>query len=431
VIADYLGYHNGEAGIDHGAYGNGYHYENSVLYGNGEMALYLKAVSPGPNEETGELVSVRFDNMLFDGGGQGPDLILSDDHNADGTGYATFIRNSIFRNATNAVHFKEGERGDWLDIELGSITTTFDVKFDANARTDNRVRLQNDTQQAFDITKTGRTAIAPFVGAYPDESKPQVSITSPSGGSMVTGVISVQSHTYDLGGMQALELYVDNSLVASSTTAPFTLSWNSASVFNGRHDLQVLGVDAAGLRNVSARTTVFTSNAGAPPAPATGYSLWSASAQPDAHYPRNTQAVEVGVKFKSTVAGTVSAIRFYRNSPSTSGYTVHLWSSTGTLLATGHGNDGPSTPGWTEITFAAPVAIAANTVYVASYFSPTGQFSGDDEFFDSTGVSSGPLQAPSGPAVQGNGVLSYCSNGCFPSQSDDNTNYWVDVVFRP
>jgi hypothetical protein len=231
-----------------------------VLHGNGETALYLKGVSPGPNEETGERVNIRFDNMVFDGAGQGPDLILSDDHNADGTGYATFIRNSIFRNATNTVHFREGERGDWLDIELGSITTTFDVKFDADARTDNRVRLQNDTLQAFDITKTGRTAIAPFVGAYLDESKPQVSIVSPTGGSVVTGAINVQPYTYDLGGMQSVELYVDNGLVASGTAAPFTLSWNSAPVPNGLHDLQLRGIDAAGLKNVSARTTVFTSN---------------------------------------------------------------------------------------------------------------------------------------------------------------------------
>jgi hypothetical protein len=122
------------------------------------------------------------------------------------------------------------------------------------------VRLQCDAQQAFDITKAGRTAIAPFVGAYPDQSKPQVSITSPSGGSVVTGIVNVQSHTYDLGGLQALELYVDDSLVASSTTAPFTLSWNSASVPNGRHDLQLRGIDTAGLSNVSARATVFTSN---------------------------------------------------------------------------------------------------------------------------------------------------------------------------
>jgi len=395
------------------------------LFGNGEAALHLKAVTPGPNEETGVMVNLRFDNMLFDGGLQAPDLILSDDHNADGTGYPTFIRNSIFRNATNAVHFKEGERGDWLDIELCSITTTFDLKFDANAVPDNRVRLQCDGVNAFNVTKTGRTAISPFVGAYLDESKPQVSIASPSGGSLVTGVVGVQSYAYDLGGVQTVELYVDNGLVASSTTAPFAFSWNSASVPNGRHDLQLRGVDTAGLKNVSARTTVFTSNVGAPAAPAPGVSLWSASAQPGAHFPRNTQAVEVGVKFKSDVAGTVSAIRFYRNSMSTSGYTVHLWSSTGTLLATAHGNDGPGTPGWTEIPLATPVAIAANTVYVASYFTSTGQMSGDEEYFDS-GVNSGVLHAPAN-----NGVFTYCASGCFPSQSEDNTNYWVDVVFRP
>ena len=60
--------------------------------------------------------------------------------------------------------------------------------------------------------------------------------------------------------MTSVELYVDDVFVASSTTAPFTLSWNSASVPNGRHDLQLLGVDAAGLTNVSARTTVFVQN---------------------------------------------------------------------------------------------------------------------------------------------------------------------------
>ena len=131
--------------------------------------------------------------MMLDGGGQAPDLILSDDHNADGTGYPTkFIRNSIFRNATNAVHFKEGERGDWLDLELCTILTTFDVLFDANAVPDNRVRKQCDTQ-AFNISLAGRVAISPFVQPYPDESKPQVSIVSPSGGSVVTGTVNVSA----------------------------------------------------------------------------------------------------------------------------------------------------------------------------------------------------------------------------------------------
>jgi len=73
VIANDVGYHNGETGIDHGAYGNAYHYENSVLYGNGVAALRIKGVGTGV-DEFGHL-HLRFDNMVFDGGGQSPDLI--------------------------------------------------------------------------------------------------------------------------------------------------------------------------------------------------------------------------------------------------------------------------------------------------------------------------------------------------------------------
>ncbi|MCE9674029.1 DUF4082 domain-containing protein [Myxococcus stipitatus] len=426
VIANYVGYHNGEAGIDHGAYSNAYHYESSTLYGNGDAALHMKAVSPGVNE-FGHM-RLRFDNFIFDGGGQSPDLILSDDHNADGTGDPTIIRNSIFRNATNALRFGPGERGDWLDLELCTFSTTNDVAFDASALPVNRVRKQSDNLQAFDITPAGRTSIPLFVQPYLDESNPQVSIASPSGGATVTGTLPVSTYTYDLGGMKAVELYVDGSFVASNTAAPFTFSWDSTSVPNGRHDLQLIGIDEAGLMNTSGRTTVFVTNAGAPPATA-GKSLWPASARAGAYSSRDTRPIEVGVKFTSDVPGVVSAIRFYRNAPSVGGYTVHLWSSTGALLGSGRGTDGPDTPGWAEIKLSAPVSIAANTVYVASYFSRTGQASNDEYFFASAGVDSPPLHAPSSPNVGGNGVYSYCGSGCFPSQLDHATNYWVTPVF--
>jgi hypothetical protein len=138
----------------------------------------------------------------------------------------------------------------------------------------------------------------------------------------------------------------------------------------------------------------------------------------------------VGVKFESDVAGTVTAIRFYRNAVNTNGYTVHLWTSTGILLASGRGTDGPDTPGWTEIKLSTPVAITANTVYVTSYYASTGQVSADGDFFGSA-VNHAPLHAPTSASVGGNGVFTSCSSsdGCFPSETDDDASYWVDVVF--
>ncbi len=427
VIANYIGYHNGEAGIDHGAYANGYHYESSTVYGNGVTGLHIKAVGPGI-DDFGHM-RLRFDNFTFDGGGQSPDLILSDDHNADGTVDSTIIRGSLFRNATNAVHFAAGNLGDWLDLELNTISTTHDVVFDADAVSTDRVRLQSNATQAFNITPSGRTSMAVFVQPYLDESKPQVSIASPTGGSAVTGTVTVSTYAYDLGGMQSVALYVDNNFVASSTTAPYTFTWNSATVSNGSHDLQLIGTDTAGNTNESGRTTVFTNNTGAPAAP-TGLSIWAATAAATSFNVADKLPIEVGVKFKSDVAGTVTAIRFYRGAATgtSGGYTVHLWSASGTLLGTGQGTDGPDTPGWTVINLTTPVSIAANTVYVASYYSGTGQVSADGSYF-TTAVNSVPLHALKSTSTSGNGIFSYCTGGCFPTDVDSATNYWVDVVF--
>jgi hypothetical protein len=141
------------------------------------------------------------------------------------------------------------------------MTTTNDVVFDSDALSTNRVRKQCDNTAAFDITPAGRTSIPLFAAAtYLDESKPQVSIASPSAGSTVTGTITVTPYTYDLGGMQSVDLYVDGVLVGHSAAAPYTFTWSSASVANGGHQLSLVGTDTAGNTNESGHVTVFVQN---------------------------------------------------------------------------------------------------------------------------------------------------------------------------
>ena len=45
-------------------------------------------------------------------------------------------------------------------------------------------------------------------------------------------------------------------------------------------------------------------------------------------------AIEVGVKFRSDVAGTGHRLRFYKGSGNTGTHVGHLWTATGTLLGT-------------------------------------------------------------------------------------------------
>jgi hypothetical protein len=68
VISGFTAYHNGKAGIEHGAYQNSYTYEDSFLFGNGEAGVHLHANSfPEPDQPR-----VTFRNLTIDGGGITP-----------------------------------------------------------------------------------------------------------------------------------------------------------------------------------------------------------------------------------------------------------------------------------------------------------------------------------------------------------------------
>ena len=48
----------------------------------------------------------------------------------------------------------------------------------------------------------------------------------------------------------------------------------------------------------------------------------------------DTSAVELGVKFQSSVDGVITALRFYKSSSNTGTHIGNLWTAGGTLLAT-------------------------------------------------------------------------------------------------
>ena len=88
--------------------------------------------------------------------------------------------------------------------------------------------------------------------------------------------------------------------------------------------------------------------------------------------------------------------------------------------------------GWQEAFFASPVAIAANTTYVVSYFAPNGMYSVDGGYFTSGSVSNGPLTALGDGVDGGNGVFIYGSSSAFPASSYNGSNYDnVTIKYSP
>jgi hypothetical protein len=141
----------------------------------------------------------------------------------------------------------------------------------------------------------------------------------------------------------------------------------------------------------------------------------------------DTNAVTLGLKFWSTQAGTVAGIRFYRGRTNSNGYTVKLFTAGGSLLASARAStDTCAVPCWEQVNFASPLSLAANTTYIAAYYTSNGRYAGDN-YGLTNGKTTGPLTAPASSAVGGNGVYTYSTG--FPNQTYQNSNYYVDVAF--
>jgi hypothetical protein len=165
------------------------------------------------------------------------------------------------------------------------------------------------------------------------------------------------------------------------------------------------------------------------PAPATcPCSIWSSTATPATVATADNGAIELGVKFRSDQAGYITGIRFYKGTTNTGTHVGNLWSSTGALLATATFAS-ETASGWQQVTFSTPVAIQANTTYVASYHTNVGNYSSTGGGL-SAAVDNAPLHALANGTDGPNGLFIYSAASAFPNQSFNATNYWVDVVFK-
>jgi fibronectin-binding autotransporter adhesin len=156
-------------------------------------------------------------------------------------------------------------------------------------------------------------------------------------------------------------------------------------------------------------------------------SIWSDQDRPTVDSDPDAVGVELGVKFRSDVDGYVRGLRFYKSSANTGTHVGNLWAADGTPLASATFMD-ETASGWQAVAFVPPVAITANTIYVASYYAPAGHYAADERYFARSGVVNAPLRALADGEDGPNGIYVY-GDSAFPDQTFNASNYWVDVTF--
>jgi hypothetical protein len=140
----------------------------------------------------------------------------------------------------------------------------------------------------------------------------------------------------------------------------------------------------------------------------------------------STGGIELGVKFRSTIAGEITGIRFFKTSGDAGTHIAQLYSSGGILLASATFiNETDS--GWQGALFTPAIPIAADTTYIAAYYSSLGDYISTHNGLKSA-ITNGPLTALADGTDGINGIFKYTNTPDLPDSGYMHSNYWVDVI---
>ncbi len=289
------------------------------------------------------------------------------------------------------------------------------------------VNLFADMGQQPDTLMAGLTATSKST----DTVAPTATIASPAAGAAITDGtrVTVSGTATDATGTVAgVEVSTDGG--TSWHPATGTTSWTYSWVVHGAPHATVMAraVDDSG--NLQSAPASVTVDIGCPCTMAgNNVTPWSVDSG-------DGNSLEIGVRFKSDLNGTINGIRFYKAATNTGTHVGSLWKTDGTLLARANFS-GEAGSGWQQVTFPTPVDITAGTTYIASYYAPAGHYSESRYYFYTPSpvggntLDSPPLHAITANGGAGNGVFAYASSPTFPALSGDGTNYGVDVLFTP
>ena len=281
---------------------------------------------------------------------------------------------------------------------------------------------------------------AVYDNGAPDTTPPTVTSVTPANGATAVGVgvnpTATFSEAMTVSTITTSTVVLrnpSNGIITSTVsynagTNVATLTPTAALTASTTYTATITG-GASGVKDVAGNALAsnfvwsFTTGTG-PTCPCT---IWNASAAPSQIATGDTGAVELGVRFRADTSGRITGVRFYKAATNTGTHVGSLWSNSGTLLATATFT-GETASGWQQVSFSTPVNVTANTTYVVSFHTNTGNYGYDGAYFASAGADNAPLHALATGVDGLNGVYGYGATA-FPTQSYNATNYWVDVVY--
>ncbi|MGB7531591.1 MAG: S8 family serine peptidase [Halobacteriota archaeon] len=77
------------------------------------------------------------------------------------------------------------------------------------------------------------------------DDPPTVEITSPVDGATVSGTITIEASASDDKGISKVDFFINDTLLATDTEAPYNASWDTTTVADGPHNITAIATDTA------------------------------------------------------------------------------------------------------------------------------------------------------------------------------------------
>jgi hypothetical protein len=159
-------------------------------------------------------------------------------------------------NATAGLQFKID--GAVYGSQLTS--SPYSVSWDSRTSSNGTHQITAEAWDTAGNRATSAVATVTVSNPVPDTTSPTVSITSPAAGT-VSGTVTLSASASDNVGVAGVQFLIDGVATGTEVTAaPYSTTWNSASVANGSHTISARARDAAGNKTTSAVVTVTVSN---------------------------------------------------------------------------------------------------------------------------------------------------------------------------
>ena len=273
--------------------------------------------------------------------------------------------------------------------------------------------LAADTTWSF----TTRDAVAPVITSV----LPLAGSINVASNSMASATFSKAMNATTISASTVELRDAANALVAAGVTydgaSQTVVIQPSAVLATGTYTAIVKGgstgvQDLAGNALASTYSWAFTVGASAPP-PTCPCNVFGATVP--ATIATDASAAELGVRFRPTVNGYITALRFYKDAQNSGIHTGSLWTNSGALLGTVT-FAGETASGWQQVALTTPVAVTAGTTYVASYHTVAGHYGFDDAYFTGTSIGTSPIIALADGADGPSGTYKIGATG-FPTQN--------------